>query len=301
MGTGSLSRPLRAGQALLHHPSQGQPFRRPSETSTVETTQTLCIQIRRVSGESACAPLELPASTSVRELLDLVVDSDGSNDEVKFLLGNDILDMTATSLTMAGILDGCILTLVVQRVRVWEAPLVGANASITDETDSSMMVTRVGRGFRDALVIGSRRVRFFHVKIAETDRIWTGALEVGFTACEPHEIRMPLPEDALGLPTHWVMDSAGKFRTTDTNVAECEDNIRGERNWSQSELRSGDLLRIAIVRNNTNGGATPSAFFVVEVNDMVKVKAAVLLEKEQLLYPVVNVYGKTRKAELLND
>jgi len=301
MGTGSLSRPLRAGQASLHHPSQGQSFRRPSETSTVETTQTLCIQIRRVSGESACAPLELPASTSVRELLDLVVDSDGSNDEVKFLLGNDLLDMTATSLTMAGILDGCILTLVVQRVRVWEAPLVGANASITDETDSSMMVTRVGRGFRDALVIGSRRVRFFHVKIAETDRIWTGALEVGFTACEPHEIRMPLPEDALGLPTHWVMDSAGKFRTTDTNVAEGEDNIRGERNWSQSELRSGDVLRIAIVRNNINGGATPSAFFVVEVNNMVKVKAAVLLEKEQLLYPVVNVYGKTRKAELLND
>jgi len=295
MGSGTLSRLSRAGQASPRNLSQ---YQRNSDVQ--ETTQALCIQIRRVSGESACPPLELPSNTSVRELLDLVVDSDGSNDEVKFLLGNILLDMTATSLTVAGIVDGCVLTLVVQRVPVWEAPLAGANASISDETDSSMMVTRVGRGFRDALVIGSRRVRFFHVKIAETDRIWTGALEVGFTACEPQTLRMPLPEDALGLPTHWIMDSAGKFRTTDTNVAECEDNIRSERNWSQSELLSGDVLRIAIVRNN-NGGATPSASFVVEVNDVVKVKAAVLLEKDQLLYPVVNVYGKTRKAELLND
>jgi len=286
MGSGTLSRHSRAEQA---------------RRNVQESTKIFCIQIRRVSGESAGPPLELPANTSVRELLDLVADSDGSNDEMKFLLGNDLIDMTATSLTVAGIVDGCVLTLVVQRVRVWEAPLAGANASITDETDSSMMVTRVGDGFRDALLIGSRQVRFFHVKIAETDRIWRGALEVGFTACQPHTLQMPLPEDALGLPTHWVMDSAGKFRTTDTNLAECEGNIRSERNWSQTELLSGDVLRVAIVRKNINGRAIPSASFVVEVNDMVKVKAAVLLEKDQLLYPVVNVYGKTRKAELLND
>merc|ERR1712079_830277 len=150
------------------------------------------------------------------------------------------------------------------------------------------MVTRVGRGFRDALVIGSRRGRFFHVKIAETDRIWTGALEVGFTACEPHEIRMPLPEDALGLPTHWVMDSAGKFRTTDVNVEECADNIRSERNWSQRELLSGDVMRVAIERKNTSGdGTPPSASFVVEVNEVVKVRAAVKLKQDELLYPVV--------------
>jgi len=298
MGSGTVSRPAHAGFSGLFLPHHSCTL----ENSTAqENTQTLYIQVRRVSGESACSPLELLANTSVRELLDRVVDSDGSNDEVKFLLGNGLVDMTATSLAAAGIEDGCVLTLVVQRVRVWEAPLAGANASITDETDGSMMVTRIGRGFRDALVIGSRRVRFFHVKIAETDRIWTGALEVGFTACEPHTLQLPLPEDALGLPTHWFMDSAGKFRTTDTNVTECEDNIKSDRNWSQGELSSGDVLRIAIVRNNNNGGATPSASFVVEVNDIVKVKAAVLLEKDQLLFPVVNVYGKTRKAELLND
>jgi len=291
MGTGTLSRPSR-GHGFL---GGGR-----SEAAQA-STQPISIQVRRVSGENACPPLELPANTSVRELLDLVVDTHGTNDEAKLLLGNDLIDMRATSLTSAGIADGSVLTLVVQRVRVWEAPLTGTNASISDETDGSMIVARVGRGFRDALVIGSRRVRFFHVKIAETDRIWTGALEVGFTACEPHTLRMPLPEDALGLPSHWVMDSAGKFRTTDPNVEDCEDNIRSERNWTQSQLSAGDVLRIAIVRNSVNGGAGPSAWFQVEVKEEVKVKAAVLLEKDQLLFPVVNVYGKTREAELLND
>mmetsp|Transcript_111100 Transcript_111100/g.220999 ORF Transcript_111100/g.220999 Transcript_111100/m.220999 type:complete len:300 (-) Transcript_111100:42-941(-) len=299
MGSGTLSRPFcaRIADHASHHPSRGQ------EYSSIHgsSSQMLSIQVRRVSGEHACLPLELPATTSVRELLEMVVDTEGSNDEVKFLLGNDLIDMTARSLTVAGIQDGCVLTLVVQKVRFWEAPVIGTNASITDEADGSMMVARVGRGFRDALVVGRQRVRFFHLKIAEIDRIWTGALEVGFTACEPQTLEMPLPEDALGLPSHWVMDSAGKFRTADTNVTEHADNISSDRNWSQQELLCGDLLRIAIDRNSSNGGATPSAWFVVKVNEVVKVKAAVQLERDQLLYPLVNIYGKTKKAELLSD
>merc|ERR1740123_1608896 len=125
-----------------------------------------------------------------------------------------------------------------------------------------MFASRLGRGFRGAILIGSRSVRSFRLRIIETGGMWSGGLEVGFIACEPNTLPQPIPDDALGLPRHLVMDSTGMFTANYNGSEDSEDIVSSGHNWSQ-QLSSGDVLRVAIETNASHGGS----MFVVEANE----------------------------------
>mmetsp|Transcript_117130 Transcript_117130/g.227724 ORF Transcript_117130/g.227724 Transcript_117130/m.227724 type:complete len:160 (+) Transcript_117130:3-482(+) len=159
-----------------------------------------------------------------------------------------------------------------------------------------MFASRLGRGFQGALLVGGRSVRAFRLRILETGGLWSGALEVGFTACNASTLPQPVPEDVLALPQHLVMDSTGLFTANYSGAKDSEEIVSSGHNWSQ-QLRSGDVLRVAIETIASYGGA----MFVVEANEEVKVKATIDLAQDVFLYPVVNIYGKTTSVELLDD
>mmetsp|Transcript_117131 Transcript_117131/g.227727 ORF Transcript_117131/g.227727 Transcript_117131/m.227727 type:complete len:305 (-) Transcript_117131:91-1005(-) len=262
-----------------------------------EVDQYLRIDVRHVSGESVCPCLEFPANASVQELMNAVLDSPKKGEIYKLLLGNNLLDMTASSLSDAGIEYDSVLTLGVQRQRCWDDPLLGANVHVTIATSrGSMFASRLGHGFQGALLVGSHSVRAFRLRILETGGSWSGALEVGFTACNPRMQPQPVPGDALALPQHFLMDSTGTFTANYGGSNSSQDIVSSGHNWSQ-RLCSGDVLRVSIETSAGDG----RTMFIVEANEEVKVRATIDVVQDVFLYPVVNMYGKTTSVELLDD
>mmetsp|Transcript_94237 Transcript_94237/g.218926 ORF Transcript_94237/g.218926 Transcript_94237/m.218926 type:complete len:267 (-) Transcript_94237:16-816(-) len=233
-----------------------------------------------------------PSSASVRSLLEVALAAtDSHNKDAWLLLNNSKLDAEAPSLQSAGIKHGSVLTLVLQKRRLWSEPLLGVNARLGEESDDGVVVTRANGFFYKAVVIARYPASHFRVRVIDNTGRWSGALELGFTATHPDHLEGRIPADLANLPECFAVTHSGSLYGLETHTV--------LQNWNE-DLRPNDVVKVAVLNAGLGAGAdgTEAAEFVVEVDGVVKVRAA-LAHAAPELYPVVGVYGKTKAVELL--
>lgn len=230
------------------------------------------VEVRLMSGD-VLARLRLAADAEVRTVLQQSGAGAGS-----ILLGGRVLQSGA-SLAQECVKSGDVLTFV-RAVFSWDGARLGRLVRLDEDGRTAKRTASFG----EALVIASYPSRFFRVRVIDSSAQWSGAMELGFTACCPVELPVELPRRAHLVHRSWVRGHSGCPYILGRSL-EGEPSVNVD--WGEGEIVVCSVTQSGELRIETRGQNV--AVLPLEI------------PPDLVLYPLVNLYGQTTALELLDS
>lgn len=193
------------------------------------------------------------------------------------LLGARVLEPGA-SLAEEGLKTGDVLTLV-RAAFSWEGARLGRLVSLEEDGRTAK---RTG-SFGEALIIAVQPARSFRLRVVDSSAQWSGAMELGFTACSPAELPAELPRRAHLLDRSWVRGHSGCPYILGRSL-EALPTVKVD--WN-----AGDVVTCS---------ATAAGDLCIQASGEEVSLLPLEIPPDLALFPVVNLYGRTTALQLLD-